>query len=218
MVEAMWPLLAGVILAAIGAYRFVAGYPKPPIALRALSPREYATIAAAALATYPRGGAIEPSGIDAGIPAHVDRFVAAQPEGTRRLVRLLLILIEHATLLFPAPGSGGRRRFSALEPEQQVDYLQGWQHSSLLPRRLAFVSLRAILTMGYFADPVVLRALGLAPRAIDTPVCEADLLWPPVGAPPSAIRFRASVVVRPTLDSPLGVAGQLHRDYEARGQ
>jgi len=215
MVCGMWVLIL-LIVVALGAYRFLAGYPRPPIALGALAPREYATIAAAAQASYPHGGAIVPSGLEAGIPAHVDRFVAAQPPATRLLMRLLFVLVEHASLVFPAPGYGGFRRFSGLRDEQQLAYLVGWQRSRLLPRRLVFVSLRAILTMGYFADPAVLRALGLAPRAMVTPVVAADLLWPRIGAPPSAIRYRAADLTPPSAAQPLGYEGPLHPDYEAR--
>jgi hypothetical protein len=209
-------LLLLLLLVALGAYRFLAGYARPPIPLVALAAREHATIAAAAMASYPRGGAIAPSGLEAGIPAHVDRFVAAQPPATRLLMRLLFVLVEHATLLFPAPGAGGFRRFSALGEEQQVGYLTGWQRSALLPRRLVFVSLRAILTMGYFADPAVLRALGLAPRAIVTPVCRADLLWPRIGALPATIRYRPEDVRPAAPGAPLGEEGPLHPAYEAR--
>ena len=214
MVGGMWLLILLAVLA-VGAYRFLAGYPRPPIVLRALAAREYATVAAAALASYPRGGAIAPSGLDAQIPVHVDRFVAAQQPATRLLMRLLFVLVEHGSLLFPAPGYGGTRRFSALRDEQQVSYLIGWQRSALLPRRLVFVSLRAILTMGYFADPAVLRALGLAPRAIVTPVIEADLLWPRIGESPSTIRYGAGDVTPKTAPVPLGYEGPLHPDYEA---
>lgn len=215
MVAGMWLVLLAVVLG-YGAYRFLAGYPVPEVRCAALSAREYATVAAASLASYPRGGAIEPSGLDAGIPAHVDRFVAAQQPSTRLLMRLLFVLVEHATLLFPAPGAGGRRRFSALDEQQQVAYLRGWQTSRLLPRRLVFVSLRAILTMGYFADPAVLRALGIAPRAFPTPVCEADLLWPRVGQSRGTIRYRAEDVTPPGAPVPLGYDGELHADFVAR--
>jgi hypothetical protein len=218
MVVGMWLLLlllAGAL--GYGAYRFLAGYPAPPLRCAALAPREYATVAAAALASYPRGGAIAQSGIDAGVPAHVDRFVAAQQPATRFLIRLLFTLVEHATLLFPAPGRGGMRRFSALDEPQQVACMRGWQASRLLPRRLVFVSLRAILTMGYFADPVVLRTLGIAPRAFPTPVCEADLLWPPVGQPRAAIRHRAGDLTPAGVAEPLGIAGPLHRDFAEQG-
>lgn len=215
-VVAMWLLLLLLALAAYAAARFFAGYARPPVALTALAPREYATIAAAALASYPAGGAIPPSGLEAGIPAHVDRFVAAQPAGTRLLMRLLFVLVEHASLVFPAPGRGGLRRFSALTEGQQVAYLCGWQRSRLLARRLVFVSLRAILTMGYFADPAVLRTLGLAPRAFPTPLCEADLLWPRVGAARSTIRHRREDLATPALAPPLGPEGPLHADFEVR--
>lgn len=215
MVVAML-LLVLILLLALGGYRLLAGYPRPPVTLTALASREYATVRAAALASYPAGGAIAPSGLEAGIPLHVDRFVAAQQPATRLLMRLLFVLVEHATLAFPAPGRGGFRRFSSLDAEQQVAYLRGWQRSKLLPRRLVFVSLRAILTMGYFGDPAVLRALGLAPRRIVTPVCEADLLWPPVGQPRSAIRHRTEDVQPLPPAVPLGVEGPLHQDYEER--
>lgn len=215
MVVGMWLLLLAGALG-YGAYRFLAGYPAPPIRCAALAPREYATVAAASLASYPRGGAIEPSGLDAGVPAHVDRFVAAQQPATRLLIRLLFALVEHATLLFPAPRRGGMRRFSALDEAQQVAYLRGWQGSRLLPRRLVFVSLRAILTMGYFADPAVLRSLGLAPRDFPTPVREADLLWPRVGEPRGSIRHRAGDVAPYGVEAPLGIAGPLHPDFAER--
>jgi hypothetical protein len=212
----MWLVLLACALG-YGAWRFLSGYPIPPIRCAALSAREYATVAAASLASYPRGGAIEPSGIDAGIPAHVDRFVAAQQPSTRLLMRLLFVLVEHATLLFPAPGAGGFRRFSSLDESQQVAYLLGWQTSRLLPRRLVFVSLRAILTMGYFGDPAVLRALGIAPRAMATPVCEADLLWPRVGQARRTIRYRPEDVTPPAPPEPLGFAGPLHPDFVEHG-
>ena len=81
---------------------------------------------------------------------------------------------------------------------------------------VVFVSLRAILTMGYFADPAVLRALGIAPRAFTTPVCEADLLWPRVGQPRSTIRHSAGDVTPPGTPVPLGYEGELHADFVPR--
>ncbi len=201
---------------AVGARRLLGGYAAAPIPLEALSRAEYATIAAAALATFPPGGAIPPSGLDAGVPAQVDRFVAAQQPATRRLMRLLFLLVEQSTLVFSASGRGGTRRFSSLSPEQQVEVLDGWRRSSLFARRLVFTSLRAILTMGYFADPVVLRELGLAPRAIDTPIREADLLWPPIGASPGSLRLTRADLTPPAEVVPLGATGALHADYVAR--
>jgi len=206
-----WLVLA---LAAFLAWRrFLRGYAPPAAPLARLAPREAAFLAAAAGATFPPGGAIARSAGEAGIVAYVDRWLGSLPARPRRLMRLLFAAMEHATLLFPAPGRGGRRRFSALSAEQRVAALEGWAHSPLAPRRLVFASLRAILTMGYFGDPAVMRQLGLAPLAVDTPVCEADLLWPAAGRSASAIRWHRADLTPPSSGRPLDGDGPLHPAY-----
>jgi hypothetical protein len=131
-------------------------------------------------------------------------------------VRLLFFLVEHATIVFPAPGGlSGMRRFSSLSEAQRVAALDGWQRSRLFPRRLVFTSLRAIATMGYFSSPAVLRALDLAPRAIPTPVCEADLLYPRIGAHPDTIRKTRADLTPPSDGTPLPSDAPLHPCYAA---
>lgn len=173
-------LLAALLLLWIG-LRVFGGYRPLPPAVVTLTRREYAFVAAAADATFPRGGPIEPSGCDAGVPRYVDRYLAVVPARMRRLMRLLFFLLEHAPLFFPPGGPSGLRRFSKLSPSAQVAYLEGWQRSRFFPRRLVFTSLRSILTLGYLSDPEVQQALSLTPQEIDTPVCEADGLWPRIG-------------------------------------
>src|SRR5208337_1838842 len=196
MMHAM--LLLALALAVAASYalsRIFLGYPRPASRPVWLSRRELAVVDAAAETLFPLGGAIPLSGREAQIPAFVDSYVAAVPRNLRILMRMLLFLVEHATVFFPASGGllgGAMRRFSCLSPEQRVAALTGWEHSSLFARRLVFTSLRAILTMGYLSSPGVLRALGLAPREIPTPICEADLLYPRVGALPSTIALRAA--------------------------
>lgn len=185
-----WWQAAIVLVGAWAAGRFGFGYPRPPRSIRVLRPREYAAIVAAASATFPRGGAVPPSALDVDVAGQVDRFLAVQARRSRILMRLLFVLIEHATLLFPARGPGGWRRFSALTPQQQVGYLDGWRTSRLFFRRLVFTSLRAIVTMGYLGHPTVLASLGLTPREIAPRPCPADGLWPPIsdgGAPGRAL-------------------------------
>ena len=203
-------------------WRIFAGYQRPANAVKGLSRREAALVAAAAEALFPRGGSVPPSGLEAGVPAWCGRWLAALPAGTRFLVRCLFALVEHATLLFPAPGWDGFRRFSALDAERRGQVLEGWRTSRWFPRRLVFTSLRAIVTQGYFADAAVLRALRLAPFAIDAPVTAADALYPPIGQPRSSVRFRPEQVEvqgpldRPPAGTPLDLAGPLHPDYAER--
>jgi hypothetical protein len=210
-------LAAGLVL--VLGWRVCGGYPKPEAKLVRLSRREAAFVAAAAEALFPRGGAVAPSGLDAGVPAWCDRWLDALPAGTRRLVRALFALVEHATLVFPAPGWDGWRRFSALDAERRGAVLESWRTSRFFLRRLVFTSLRAIVTQGFFADAVVLRSLALAPREIAAPVHVADALYPPIGRPKSAIRFAPGQVEvhgpldRPPAGEPLGPHGPLHPAY-----
>jgi hypothetical protein len=204
-------LVAAVLVVVVwGLRRLFGGYEPRPRA-RHLSAREWALIEAVCDAMFPPGGAIPPSGREAGVPDYVDGYVAAVPPLTGRLMRMLFLLVEQATLIFPAPGSGGRRRFSDLTVEQRVASLESWRTSGFFPRRLVFTSLRAILCMGYLADPAVLRALRLAPWDITPPVAEADLLYPPVGQPRSAIRHTETTP--PSDGTPLEIGGPIHPDY-----
>ena len=185
----------------------------PAADLQALAPREYAFFEAAAEAMFPPGGALAPSGRDAGVARYVDGFVASQPRRLRVLMHLLVFLCEYAAVFFPLGGRGGFRPFTRLSPEARVRYLDAWRTSSWAPRRLVFTSLRAIVTLGYLADPVVLRALGLAPKAIESPVCEADLLWPRVGEHRDQISVRREDLTDPSAGLPLPLDAPLHPDY-----
>lgn len=192
-----------------------------PLPLRQLSAREARFFAAAADAAFPPGttrdGPPLPSGTEAGVVAHLDGWLELLPRRNRTLIRLLIVFFEYATWVLPAPGRGGRRRFTELAPEQRVAVFEAWSGSRLRLRRLVFASLRTLLTSSYFASPAVLRATGLAPLAFATPVVEADLLYPPVGQARDAIRWRREDLSRPPLHAPLDPHGPLHPDYTEEG-
>lgn len=203
------PLACLLIAVLLVVRRVWVGHPAPAVPGRTLARRELAFLSAAADTVFPPGGAIAVSGSGADVPERTDIWLAEIKPSLRVLIRLLIFLVEHATLLFPARGRGGFRRFSSLAPEQREAVLRGWAGSSLPPRRLVFQSLRAVLTMTYLADPSVLRELGLAPRDIEPGYCEADLLFPPIGFGPDAIRIEPADLrdveapARLACDSPL---------------
>lgn len=218
-VSTVWVIVIAVLAIALvrALRRLLGGYrPRDP-ARPMLAPREAAVLEAAAEALYPPGGAVPISGADAGLAGYVDGYLAMLPAATRRLVRLLLLAFEQAPLLFPARGHGGRRRFSSLTLEQRVQVLEDWRTASLFFRRLAFTSLRALLTMAYFAHPAVLRRLELAPLAIDTPPVWPDRFYPPVGKGREAIVPRDGPLADASPRGPAGVPmdphGPLHPDY-----
>ena len=161
-------MLLWLIVCALAAWlviRIAVGYPPLDRSYRMLRRSEVALLASVSEAMFPPGGHIPSSGLDANLPDYIERWMSMSSKQTRVLMHLLFFLIEHATAIVPAPGRGGRRRFSGLGFDQRVAVLQGWGESSLYLRRLVFVSLRSILTMGYFAHPPVLRKLGVAPCA-----------------------------------------------------
>ena len=205
---AAWVVVA--VLAALALRRIFGGYPPAGARYLYLSRREVAFLNAAGDTTFPRGGGIPASGSDADVAGYTDRWLALLPSRIRWQMRGLFLLVEHGTLLSPAPGWAGWRRFSSLSHAQRIAALDGWRTSRHFPRRALFIALRAILTMGYFAHPPVLRALRLAPLAIPTPVCEADLLYPPVGRPREEIRFGPADLTPPSDGTPVDLDGPLH--------
>ena len=59
-------------------------------------------------ASYPPGGDVESSGLDAGIPAYVDRLLNVSHPRTRFQMRMLFFLFEH--VLLPDPNGVNRLR------------------------------------------------------------------------------------------------------------
>jgi len=209
----MWIWLLAALALAYAVSRVALGYSRPPRRFDSLSRFEVVFLASAAEATFPPGGDIPYSGLEADVPGYTDRFLTASHARMRLLMHLLFFLVEHATLFFPAPGRRGLRRFSSLDAEQRALVLEGWRTSRLFPRRLVFASLRAILTMGYFAFPPVLRQLGLAPYEIHTPVCEADLWYPRIGSSRSSIRLTRADLTPPSDGRPIPLDAPLDPPY-----
>jgi hypothetical protein len=131
------------------------GYPDKTIDLGALGAKEQAIVAACADAFFPPGGPIPVSGIDAGLVPYFDEYVSRLPQTQALLVRLLLWFIEHGPWVFgPKPV-----RFTRLSHEDRIKVLARMQDSPIYFRRVAFLSMRTILTMGYLANVDVMRAM-----------------------------------------------------------
>lgn len=135
------------------------GYPPSSFRAEVLSTREQAVVAAAADALFPGGGPIPVSGTEAGLVAYVDDNLARLGPRARLLVRLLLVLVEHGPWLF----GGAPHRFSRLSLEGRLAELRRMATSRLYFRRVSFLSLRALLSMGYLANPDVAGRIGLRP-------------------------------------------------------
>jgi hypothetical protein len=147
-------LLGGAAVAVVGGGLLARRATVPAPGAKALSAVELACVGALAEVMFP-GAPFPVNGLEAGVPAEVDRIVAEllQPvhaAGFRTLVQSL----EWGTL-----ASRGTR-FSALPPADRADVLERWLSPDLFPRRIAADALKVVLGMAYFAHPDVLAHMG----------------------------------------------------------
>lgn len=137
------------------------GYPRAALAGSTLNRKEQAIVAACADALFPPGGPIPVSGTEAGLLRYMDTYLVRLPRVPRLLVRLLFLSIEHGPWLFgPRPA-----RFTRLRPVERVAVLRAMARSSMYFRRVSFLSLRTMMTMGYLAHPEVQRRMHIVPDA-----------------------------------------------------
>jgi hypothetical protein len=195
--------------------RVFIGYPADARRFQVLTAREARFLDATAEVMFPADGAIPVSGLEADLPAYTDRFLASIPASFRSQIRALFMLVEQATLFFPAPGRGGFRRFSSLDADQRIAVLLGWTESRIFLRQLLFTALRAVLTMGYLGNREVMRYLRVAPYQIESPICMADLLYPPIGKHPDENPLGPDDLTPPSDGVPIALDGPLHPDYAA---
>lgn len=152
----MFGFILGALLA-LAAVRVFVGYGRSG-GFRYLSGRDAAVLDAVGEAMFPAGGAIAASARDAGLISYMDDYFSWHSPANRFLMKLLFFLFEHATLVF----GPSRRRLSALDPRAREEYLAGWDESRFYLRRMAFQSLRAMVTMAYLASAEVEAHLGVA--------------------------------------------------------
>ncbi|WP_437491263.1 hypothetical protein WME75_15270 [Sorangium sp. So ce1014] len=125
---------------------------------RALSVRERAIVAACADALFPAGGPIPVSGTEAGLVEYMEHYVARTPRPLRPYMRLLFHFVELSPWVF-----GPRRaRFTRLPQADRIAVLASMSQSCIYLRRVTFLSLRTMLSMGYLANEKVARAIGVA--------------------------------------------------------
>jgi hypothetical protein len=133
------------------------GYPPAQLGPGALlSRKEQTLVANVADALFPPHGPIAVSGSEAGLVAYTDQYLRDVPSQTRFLLRLLFVFIEHGPWVF-----GPSARFTRLTQERRIVALERMAQSPIYFRRVAFLSIRMVMCMGYLANENVKRAIGL---------------------------------------------------------
>ena len=163
MIALPW-LLAATAAAILGSLLVRAvflGYPRAALVTAILSRKEQAIVSACADALFPPGGPIPVSGTEAGVVGYLDTYLGRLPRVPRVLVRLLFASIEYGPWVFgPRPA-----RFTRLRPVERVAVLRAMARSSMYFRRVSFLSLRTMMTLGYLAHPEVARRMHIVPDA-----------------------------------------------------
>lgn len=135
------------------------GYPPRRFSTRVLSRKEQAVVAACAETLFPERDPMPLNGIEAGVVEYFDGHLFELPNDKRLQIRALLLFIEHGPWLFAAS-----RRFSALPAARREAFLAEMSTSRFYLRRIAFLSLRTLLCMAYFANPDIAARLGCTPN------------------------------------------------------
>ena len=185
------------------ALRLFWGYPRPERDFQVLAPRDVAFLDAAADVFFPGGEGMPLSGLEADLPGYADAYLSELPVQKRRLILALFTLFEQSPLIWPARGLGAFRRFSSLDKEQRVKVMEGWAESRLFLWRTAFSALKAVLILGYLGRPESLSSLGFSRWSFESPVLEADLLYPPIGESRDKIPYTREDLTEPSAGIPL---------------
>ena len=142
------------LVLAFALWEFFLGYPSSNKSYLNLNAKEQHLLIKSAEAFFPSGGKL-PSAAEAKVVAYLDQMIPQLPRQQRILIRLLFVLIEHGPLLFgPA-----KPRTTRLSIEQRTKYFAGWESSNWYFRRLAFLSMRSLMTIAYFSCERVEHAL-----------------------------------------------------------
>lgn len=154
--------IAGAVaaIAMVAAIARLFRYPPPILADASLNGREQALVCAVANAFFPPDGPIPLSGCDAGLLEYFDGYVRRSSPTQTFLIRLLLAFTELGPLLF----GPSRSRFTQLSHDEQLRFLDTAFTSRIYFRRVAFISLRAVMTMAYLGNDEVAKHMGMTPN------------------------------------------------------
>jgi hypothetical protein len=124
-----------------------------------LSTREREIIRLAADAFFPSDGPLPISGSEAGAVDYFEEHYRRSDERKRSLLRSMLWFVEWSPIMF----GPRRRRFSRQSPDDRGRTLEIACQSDIYLRRMAYLSLRVVLTLAYFVDPRVVMRVGALP-------------------------------------------------------
>lgn len=131
----------------------------PAEELSVLSQEEASIAAAIVDALFPgdQGRPPLPNGVDVGVVAGFDGYLANIDEKSRQGLRLLLHAIDDMAVFSDL----GLTRFHKRDRSDRIEVLDAWDNSGLMARRQGFRALKYTLSNQYCNQPAVLDAMGV---------------------------------------------------------
>lgn len=149
-------LAAGGLLLACGAGLLaLRGRAPRRTGLRALSDREYHTLALLSRALFPDGGAFPVGASDVDLARAFDAFLADEPDWSRKDLGRALFLLELGPVLFERR----LRTFGRLAPEERLAHFERWAEGGELRRQVA-TAFRRFLSLVFYDTPAVWPHIG----------------------------------------------------------
>jgi hypothetical protein len=145
----------GVLLAGGAGVAALLGGAPPVRGLRALSDREFRTVAQLARAAFPDGAVFPPGASAVDLARAFDVFLADEPEWNRKDLRSALLLLELGPILFERR----LRTFSRLSPEEALAHFERWSEGGLLRRQVS-TAFRRFLSLVFYDSPAVWPHIG----------------------------------------------------------
>jgi hypothetical protein len=125
--------------------------------LQVLDAREFSILAAVADRLVPRAGEF-PAASEIGVPEKVDALLARMDPGQVGEVRLLLRLLENATLGLVLDGRV--RPFTRCSAAVQDRVLANWRDGAIQVRRVGYKALNGLCQSAYWASPEIYPLVG----------------------------------------------------------
>lgn len=132
------------------------GSVEPVSGLRCLSEREYWTVAAAAEAHIPRGGAFEAGAADLDLARIFDGYLADEPAEVQSLLKQAILLVELGPVLFDRRMS----TFLNLNLADHETHWAGWASSDNLTRRQVSLGFGKVFTLSFYDSETAWKAIG----------------------------------------------------------
>lgn len=128
--------------------------------LKVLDRKLYVITQAIADTIIPSGGAFQLGARDVDAVLLFDNYIDQLGKLPLKLIKTVIYLFEYAPMLTRF------KRFTKMNPEQRLRYLQSWENSRFASERNILVMLKMLILMPFYSDDAVANAINYHPGCL----------------------------------------------------